>query len=150
VKSPDRLSALVFIALSVILCLGSLSLRAGSLHAPGPMIFPLLLGLCLLGLSIGLFLKRAPSPSFRLSALFPRAEWRAVLQVMAIFFLFALVFERIGAVVGIFLLMLLLLKVMAGRTVVKAALYSAVVTASAYLLFVTLLGVRLPVNALGF
>ena len=148
-KSPDRLSGAFFIALSVIICLGSLRLRAGTLEAPGPMIFPLLLGVGLLVCSIVFFVKaRASQPAP--TVLFPRDEFRAVASVTGILLLFVLIFETAGTVISIFVLMLLLMKVVGGRTMRSAALYSSIITAITYLVFVVMLGVRLPRNVLGF
>lgn len=149
-KSPERLSAAFFIVLSVILCLGSLTLRAGSLDAPGPMIFPLLLGLCLLVFSVALFVRSGSSPRSGVSHLFPKAEWRSIACTMAVFFAFTFVFEFLGLLVSTFLLMLLLMTVVGSRSLGKALVYSSIITVSTWLVFVAALGVRLPQGVLAF
>lgn len=69
---------------------------------------------------------------------------------MGFFFLFTFIFEFLGSVISVFVLMLLLMKVIGGNTIGKAVLYSSVITLSTYLVFVTILGVRLPKSSLGF
>lgn len=87
-KNPDKLSGAFFILLSVAICLFALRLPGGTLGTPGPMVFPLLLGLSLLLISIFLFVQSKPSPLFSYSNIFPKGEVLKVLYVLGTFFLF--------------------------------------------------------------
>jgi len=149
-KNPDRLCGAFFILLSVAICLFALRLPGGALGTPGPMVFPLLLGLSLLVLSIFLFTQSRPSPLFSYSNIFPKGEVVKVLYVLGTFFLSFLIFERMGFVISIFALLALLFKGIGGKTTAKSILYGLIISLAAYLSFHHLLGVRLPKGVLGF
>jgi len=146
----DRPSSIFFFFLSVAICLASLQLRAGSFEAPGPMVFPLLLGLCLLLLSIILFVQSGPTSPANLSEVLSPGELVSVIYFMGIFFLCVFIFEPMGFVTSIFVLIVLLLKVIGDKKTVSALLYGLTMTLSVYLIFVKILGVRLPKGVLGF
>lgn len=149
-KNPDRLSGAFFILLSVAICLFALRLPGGTLGTPGPMVFPLLLGLSLLAISIFLFVQSKPSPLFRYSNIFPKGEVLKVIYVLGTFFLSFLIFEPMGFVISIFTLLALLFKGIGGKTIAKSILYGLIISLAAYLSFQHLLGVRLPKGVLGF
>lgn len=149
-KNPDKLSGAFFILLSVAICLFALRLPGGTLGTPGPMVFPLLLGLSLLLISIFLFVQSKPSPLFSYSNIFPKGEVLKVLYVLGTFFLSFLIFEPMGFVISIFTLLALLFKGIGGKTIAKSILYGLIMSLAAYLSFQHLLGVRLPKGVLGF
>ena len=149
-KNLDRLSGAFFFFLSVAICLFALRLPAGTLGTPGPMVFPLLLGLSLLAFSLFLFAQSKSSPLSSDSNLFPKGEVLRVLYVLGTFFLSFLLFERIGFVISISALLALLFKGIGGKTIAKSILYGLIISLAAYLSFHHLLGVRLPKGVLGF
>lgn len=149
-KSIDRLIGLVFILLSLGVCLVSFRLQGGSLEIPSHMIFPLMLGLALLIISIVFFIQSKSSslPSF--SEFFTKGEGSKIIYLLGIFFLCVLILEPMGFMVSIFALMFLLLIGIGGKTVGKSILYSLIISLSTYLLFTRLLAVRLPKGILWF
>ena len=149
-KNPDQLGGAFFILFSAAICLLALRLPGGTLETPGPMIFPLLLGLSLLALSILLFTQSKPSAQISYASIFPKGEVLKVLYVLAAFFFSLLVFERIGFVVSILALLALLFRGIGGKTPAKSILYALIISLTAYLSFFHLLGVRLPKGALNF
>jgi len=148
-KNLDRLSSLFFILLSIAICLGAIKLPGGTLSNPGPMFFPFFLGLCLLILSIVLFVQSGRSPLCNFSELFQKGEGVKAIYVMGTFALSAIFFEAMGFVVSMFILMVLLLKGIGGKTVMMSILYALIITLPTYFLF-TLLGVPLPRGPLWF
>lgn len=132
------------------ICLFALRLPGGTLGTPGPMVFPLLLGLSLLVLSIFLFAQSKPLPLFSYSNIFPKGEVLKVLYVLGTFFLSFLIFEPMGFVISIFTLLVLLIEGIGGKTIAKSILYGLIISLAAYLSFQHLLGVRLPKGVLGF
>jgi hypothetical protein len=149
-KNPDKLSGAFFILLSLVICLFALRLPGGALGTPGPMVFPLLLGLSLLTLSLFLFTQSKPLPLFRYANIFPKGEVLKVIYVLGAFFLSFLIFEPMGFVISIFTLLALLIKGIGGKTIAKSILYGLIISLAAYLSFQHLLGVRLPKGVLGF
>lgn len=148
-KNLDRLSSVFFILLSIAICLESLKLPEASLSNPGPLIFPFLLGLSLLILSIVLFVQSVYSPLSNFSELFQKGELFKAIYVLGIFSLSIIIFEPMGFVVSMFVLMVLLLKGIGGKTVVMSIFFALIITLPTYFLF-TLLGVRLPQGVLWF
>ena len=128
----------------------ALRLPGGTMGMPGPMAFPLLLGLSLLALSILLYAQSRPSPQFRYSHIFPKGEVLKVLFVLGAFFLSLLAFERIGFVVSILALLALLLRGIGRKTTAQSILYALIISLTAYFCFYHLLGVRLPKGVLNF
>jgi putative tricarboxylic transport membrane protein len=149
-KNLDRLSAAFFFLLSVAICLFALQLPGGTLGTPGPMVFPLLLGLSLLALSLSLFAQSKSSPLSSDANIFPKGEVLKVLYVLGAFFLSFLIFDRMGFVISIFVLLALLFKGTGGKTTAKSILYGLIISLAAYVSFHHLLGVRLPKGILGF
>ena len=128
----------------------ALRLPGGTMGMPGPMAFPLLLGLSLLALSILLYAQSRPSPQFRYSHIFPKGEVLKVLFVLGALFLSLLVFERIGFVISTFALLALLFRGIGGKTMVRSIVYGLIISLAAYLSFYYLLAVRLPKGVLNF
>ncbi len=149
-KSVDRLSGLFFILLSVILCLTTLELPGWSLESPGPVVFPLLLGLSLLILSIIFFVQSRSSPSSAFSSLFSKGEVLRVIYLLGAFFLCVITLEWIGFVVSIFALMVFLLTGIGGKRIAGSIFFSLISSLSIYVIFTRLLGVRLPRGVLWF
>jgi putative tricarboxylic transport membrane protein len=124
-------------------------MRWGTLSNPGPMVFPLLLGLMLLVLSIVLFVQSGSSPLSSFSELFQKGEGLKAIYIIGTFALCILIFEPLGFVISMFVLMVLLLRGIGGKTIVMSIFYGLVTTLPTYFLF-TLLGVRLPKGILFF
>lgn len=149
-KSVDRLSALFFILLSVTICFATLKLQGWSFESPGPIIFPLLLGLSLFILSIIFFVQSGTAPPSSFSALFPKEEGLKVIYLLGVFFLCAVTLEQIGFVVSIFALMVLLLTRIGGKRIAGSIFFSLITSLAIYLIFTRLLGIRLPRGVLWF
>jgi hypothetical protein len=150
-KHPDKYSSIFFLLLSVAVCAGSLYLPAGTVRRPGPMVFPLLLGVALGVLSITLLLqvyfRRSSTDS---SLRFDRGEIPKVIYTMVVFFLSTFIFEEIGFVLSIFILLVLILVVIGHKTILKSSLYGVVFSLASYLFMTRFFGVRLPKGLLWF
>lgn len=149
-KSPERLSGIFFILLSVIACLAALKLRIGSLGRPGPGMFPLLLSLILLFLSIILLFQKGVSSLSNFSGIFKKGELLKIIYFLGIFFFSLFIFEPMGFLVSTFILNFLFLKGLGGKTIIKSVCYGVTFSLSCYLVFSLLLGVNLPRGILGF
>lgn len=93
INGGETLAALVVLALGIFVAWEGSAYRIGSVTRMGPGFVPLLLGLILIGLGIGLVLGavRAKTPA-------PRLPLRAFAAVMGAIIVFALLAERFGLV----------------------------------------------------
>ena len=148
-KHPDRLSSVFFIIFSAAICLTALKLPWGTLKNPGPMLFPMLLGVSLLALAVVLLLQSASARTSFL-ALFPKAEILKVLYLLLIFFGSIFVLEPLGFFISTFVLLTLLFKTIGGRGALKSILFGLTVSFITYWSFTHLLSVRLPRGVIWF
>ena len=148
-RSTDKLSSIFFILFSLAICLASLKLPKGSLSDPGPMAFPLLLGISLLILSVAFFVQSKSSLLYRFSDLFAKGEGLKAIYLLGTFSLCVLIFESVGFLVSIFVLLLLLFKGIGGKTIMKSIFYGSIISVLTFLLF-TRLGIPLPKGILWF
>ncbi len=149
-KHPDRLSSVFFIIFSAAICLTALKLPWGTLKNPGPMLFPMLLGISLLALAVVLLFQSASSARTSFLALFPKAEIPKVLYLLIIFFGSIFVLEPLGFFVSTFVLLTLLFKIIGGKGVLKSVLFGFTVSLITYWSFTHLLSVRLPRGVIWF
>jgi putative tricarboxylic transport membrane protein len=135
---------------SLIVCLESWRLEVGNLHAPGPGFLPFLTGLLLGGLSGIAFiqaLKEKPSQEkgfLSFGAYLIKVGLLAVALVV-----YVLLLSTLGFLVGTFLLLLFLFRIMEPLGWKTVFLASIITLAAVYLLFDVFLGTRLPIGILG-
>ena len=149
-KSPDRLCSLFFFLFSLFICFSVFRFRGGSISVPSYMLFPLLVGLFLLTLSIVLWVRSRSTSSSGFAGLFFKGEGLKIIYLSATFCLCVFILEPIGFVISILAFMTLLLKGIGGKSVGKSVVYGVLVSLSTYLFFTYLLGVRLPKGVLRF
>lgn len=115
----------------------------GDFHSPGPGFFPFLVGMLLLVLSIAM-ITGAVKERTKDSAW----EWPAfpgkIFMTLLVLFVFALSLERLGYVVGSFLLFLYLFKFPAGKRWASSLVLSILVAAITYYFFGVLLKTQFP------
>lgn len=95
-------AGLIVLLAGVGVALESLTYPMGSLRNVGPGIFPLLLGIVLAGLGVAVIFEGRIS-----GAVAPAVPWRAILAICASLGSFALLIDRGGAYVSIFVLIFL-------------------------------------------
>lgn len=149
-RNPDRLSGLFFILFSIAMCALSLRLPRGTLGTPGPIVFPLLLSLSLLAFSLFLFVRSKPSLLSSYFDIFPKAEVLKVIYVLGTFFLSILIFELMGFVISIFVLLALLFRGIGAKTILQSFVYGLIISLAAYFCFQSLLNMPLPKGILWF
>ena len=145
------ITSVVLIALTVFVLVEASRLPFGTLRVPQAGFWPLILGIVLAILSSIHFimtLKRVPgggSPFWS-----EPGAWKKIVLVLAPLAVFCFVFERLGFLISVFLLMGFLLRVikpLKWHWVFVIALLSSVLP---YFIFQNLLGVQLPSGLLGF
>ncbi len=142
--NPDRLSSGFFILLSVTICLFALQLPGGTLKNPGPMVFPFLLGLCLLILSVAFFVQSRGSRTSSDSRMVTKGEILKVAYLLGVFSFSIMILEPLGFEISLFVLLALLIKGIGRRTLVRSIFYGMIISLPTYFLFTRILGVRLP------
>lgn len=115
-----------------------------TLAAPGPGVFPLAVGLLMLGLAACRAIAATRSPA---GAAHPpsdrRTRWR-VLTLVGVLVAYAFAAGAIGFLTASFALVLVSSRLLGGRDWLRPAVLAAGVTAAAYLIFVVWLAVPLP------
>ena len=139
-----------WLVLSTAVCVESWSLKVGGLHNPGPGFLPfytaILLGLLAL-ISLLQTLKGAKGSA---SEIWGGIQFGKLSILLGALFLYVLLLDRLGFLLGTFLLLLVLFRIVepyGWKTVLFSSLLTTVGT---YLFFVILLESRLPRGFLGF
>ena len=142
----DRVSAVVLLALALLVFWESRSLPLGGLARPGPAFLPVILASLLAGIALVILARGGRSA--RLASLqWSEARHAAVVLVTCIFAVVAL--ERLGyRITMAVILLFLLLVIERNRPVVALSLALGVPLVSYW--FFTRLGVLLPTGPLGF
>ncbi len=149
-KKQDQASSLFLLALSAGICLFSVQLPVGSWREPGPGFLPLGSGLFLGSLSLILFsqaLRRKPSKGE--GAWFPKRVWKLLL-ILILLLGYAFSMEVLGFLIGTFLLLLLLFRIVEPQRWAVSFGGGALTSSLAYAIFEWWLRVRLPKGFLGF
>lgn len=151
--NPDRLSALVFLAIGLSALYGSIVLGLGTTREPGPGFLGFLTGgfISLMALVI-LFqsIKKMEDEKQKISDLWRGLKWRRPFVVCLITIGYILVFEWLGFAVSTFLFLMILMKGMETLAWWKALLLSALSTGFSYLLLSISLESTLPKGIFGF
>jgi hypothetical protein len=144
VKRVDK-SALAFLAVGVLIVLGTRSLRTGSFSSPGPGLFPLCLGVLLIIFSVVSFFVSNPEK-------LPKLSWgmipRSAVYVIGILFAYRFSLPVLGYSLSTLFLFIFLLKVVGGKGWLLTVVWSVVITGVSDLLFIRALGVLFPTGIL--
>jgi len=122
----------------------------GSVNAPEAGFIPVILGAAGLVVSLLLFFGSLRAVAVKNIAAIPREGMRRFLACLAVSIAFIPVFAGLGTVVGIFLLVLSLAKILGASGWVRPIVLAAASAAVAQIVFVQLLEVPLPQGILDF
>lgn len=134
----------VGLACAIIYLLEGQKLAFGRMNAPGPGVFPLLVGIMFAAVSAwviadALLSKQAGAASF------PKGDGlKRLLAVFGAFVAYVVLFNILGFLVASVLLVIVFTRVVGGISWLKAVAWGVVVTGVVWGGFVLLLGVRLP------
>ena len=150
-KYSDFISGIFWIAIGILLTLWSARYEFGSLIQPGPGLFPLVLGILLIFLSI-ILLGQAIQSSLNvqtITVISMKGAWKKVAYAVLVLLLATFIFEKIGYLLTFFLMIILLMwgaALRSWKTILLVAFISAI---GVYLVFVLLLKQPLPRGILG-
>jgi putative tricarboxylic transport membrane protein len=140
----------IWIVFSLAVCLESWRLDAGSLHAPGPGFLPFITGLLLGILAVIAFIQALREKPSQDKSFLSFGNYLIKVGVLAgALIVYVLLLNTLGFLVGTFLLLLFLFRIMEPLGWKTVFLASLITLAAVYLLFDVFLGTRLPTGILG-
>ncbi len=146
-KNADQWSGLVLLLISGLICWGSLLLPYGSIHNPGPGLYPLWLGILLGAMSVALFLKsvrqRGRQKSLR-DILAEKVRWDKVLFVLIALALYGYLMTVLGFLIVTIFLMVFLLRFIEPHPWRSVIAWSLIGSFGSYLIFEIWMKLRLP------
>ncbi len=147
-KADNRISCLVLLLISILICLGSVKYHIGSFSKPDAGTFPFVLGIVMASLSILILIKtKFEKGVSEGQKLWTRTDGKTkVLYIFLALVIYGLLLERIGYTVTTFILFLFLLR---GRKWKSVIGWSVVASVGSYILFHTALHVDLAKGFLG-
>lgn len=148
----DTIGAALIFLFGAVTAYFSLRMPVGSFRAAGSGLFPLGLGILLMGLSMGLVLRswamRKPPKEKEPHAEVPRSA-KQVIVFMGVVALATLLFKQLGYLLVSFLLLVALLRILGVKRWAYSLSLSLVTATGAYFLFVVLLKIPLPKGWIG-
>lgn len=148
----DRISSLILLVFSFLVCVESyrLPVGIGSWHDPGPGFFPFWAGVIMGVLSFLAYLKALRTKGEDIGPWYSQEKWKKVLWILVILVAYAFVLERVGFVVSTFLLLFVLFRVVETQRWGLAIGGSLAVTILSYGIFDRWLRLQLPKGFWGF
>lgn len=139
----DRLASVLFLAVGVLFIIGSKNLATSSYgSAVGPDIFPFILGIALVILSIRLFYETFIIKKEQNSK--EKVQYKPFLIIFAATLVYIVTLETIGYVITTFLFLFVCFQTMERAKVVKSLIISASFSGLVYFLYVEILKGTLP------
>ncbi|WP_338833939.1 tripartite tricarboxylate transporter TctB family protein [Neomoorella humiferrea] len=135
--------------ISVLYLLGVLSIPFGKISAPGPGLYPVLLGIVASGISLSIFIQELLSKKMLKEEVCSLKQKRNshLKEVIGYIFAFLITiffFETLGAVLSIFFLTLSLLKLTGVKEWINAIVISVILALLIFFIFDYLLKIDLP------
>jgi putative tricarboxylic transport membrane protein len=143
----ERISSLIVFVIGLLVTWQASNLKLGGFHRPGPGLFPLILGLILILLSLILLIQSKSRPGAR-SLSFGESPKR-IAMVYGSLLAYVATLEYAGFLLSSFLLIFFLFVILGEYTVKRAAFTALTATAIAYILFDVLMKSPLPKSILG-
>ena len=150
-KRDNIISSAVLICLSVFMIIEALEMDIMMEYAPGPGLFPMIVGVIMFCLSLSLLIENLISKKTdKPSAFSNRTGIMSSMKLFVGLIVFALLIRPAGYIIAIFLLLLYITLVVEKMRPKTSLIASVVVTAGIVLIFQVALQLRLPKGILGF
>jgi putative tricarboxylic transport membrane protein len=145
-KDSNRISSLLFLALSIYVCQQAIVIGVGSLQRPGPGLLSFGAGLGVGCLSLWLFLETfiSKKPRKEMAQTISNLNKSRFIMVCVSLLVYAIAVNWIGFVLSTFLFMIFLLRLIESHKWWITILEATLITMGNYLLFVVWLGLSLP------
>ena len=145
----DVLSGIFLLALSFVICIGSLQLHVGTLTGPGSGFFPLMTGLVLGVFSILILVQARKAGGQGAPFWAPRANKKGIYLAVLFIFLYAMLLERIGFFGATILFFILVSRFVSGHRWRTAVFFALVTSFATYFVFSILIRAPLPLGIVG-
>jgi putative tricarboxylic transport membrane protein len=151
-REKDRVSSLLFLAVAIGICYGSIRLSLGDIHSPGPGFFPFLVGgiLCLLSLAVFLrSLSELPGDERKPFWPNPKRHFKMAYVIIALI-LYTIGMNYLGFSLTTFLFLVFLMRYIDPQrwsVVLSVSILSTIIALWAFKYW---LDVSLPTGILGF
>ena len=148
-RTDDRISSIVLLILSILICLGSVKYHLGSFNKPDAGTFPFVLGIVIASLSVLVLIKTKfeKGVAEEQQKLWSGTQGKTkVLYILLALVAYGLLLERIGYTLTTFILFLFLLKGNKWKFVIG---WSLIASVGSYILFHIALHVELAQGFLG-
>ncbi len=142
----DRITSVLWFFVGVYVSLKSLQIGPGTISNPGPGFIFLISGILLCLFSVIVLItafRQAPRETVPAIA-WAEIRWQKLIALVAVLFIFAYAFERIGFLIGVLLMMVYLFKGIEFQKWPIALASAVITTIAAYFIFVVILGCQLP------
>jgi putative tricarboxylic transport membrane protein len=151
VKKRDIISSLFWMAMGIGVCYGGYSLDLGTLHDPGSGFMFFWVGIIMIGLSLGIFIRamKVTAVAGELKALLTGIRWKKVVSILVALLLYAYIFVPLGFILSTILLLIFLFKAVEPQRWSWAILGAIISTLAAYGVFHLWLRSPLPKGFLG-
>jgi putative tricarboxylic transport membrane protein len=150
-REKNFIGALVFLAFGLFGTFEGYRLKPGTLSAPGAGFFPFYLGIIVTILSFILLFKvfmvklASKEDFFKIGG-----RWKRLLFALALFVAYVYALKPVGFLICSFVLLILLLRVVEGRSWKSTLIISVICTVLSYFVFAKYLGVPLPKGVIPF
>ncbi len=150
-KREDIGSSLFWMGISIGFCYGGYDLGLGTLREPGSGFIFFWVGLIMIGLSIGIFIRamRADAEAKEGENLWSGIQWWKIISMILSLFIYAYVLSDLGFLLSTALLLIFLFRGLGPQPWLWAVLEGAGSTLITYLIFGVWLGVQFPRGFLG-
>jgi hypothetical protein len=151
----DRMGSFFWLALGAVLCVGSVQIRLGTFHRPGPGFMPFLSGVFLMLFGVILMvstLTRADNEKEETKSekLWTRENWKGFSLTLLALFGYALSMNFLGFYTTTFLFLFFLFKLTAPRKWLMPLAFSGASVILSYLIFSLWLMTQFPGGIFGF
>lgn len=132
-------------------CYGGYDLDLGGLHDPGSGFMFFWVGVIMIGLSLSILIKaiRKKSQTGEMRSMWVHVQWKKIVAVLAVLFLYAYVFTLLGFILSTVLLLIFLFKAVEPQRWSVAIIGAVASSLIAYAVFQVWLGSQLPRGFLG-
>jgi putative tricarboxylic transport membrane protein len=150
VKRTYVIVNIFWLVLSTAVCVESWSLKVGGLHNPGPGFLPFYTAILLGLLALISLLQTLKESEGSASEIWGGIQFGKLAILLGTLFLYVFLLDRLGFLLGTFLLLLVLFRIVEPYGWKTILLSSLLTIGGMYLFFVILLESRLPRGFLGF
>ena len=149
-KRTYVIANIFWLVLSTAVCVESWRLKVGGLHNPGPGFLPFYTAILLGFLALISLVQTLKGPEGSASEIWGGIHYGKLAILLGALFLYVLLLDRLGFLLGTFLLLLVLFRIVEPYGWKTVLLSSLLTIGGTYLFFVILLESRLPRGFLGF